>query len=40
MPVLMNGIETMIWRDKERSRIRNGCTDGQPHRSAGYQENG
>ena len=37
MPVLMYGSETMIWRDKERSRM---GLNGQPQRSAGYQENG
>ena len=39
VPVLTFGSETMIWREKERARIR-GCTDGQPQRPAGYQENG
>ena len=38
VPVLMYGSESMIWREKERSRI-SCCTDGQPQRSAGYQEN-
>ena len=40
VPVLMYGSETMIWREEVRSRIRVGCTDGQPQRSAGCQENG
>ena len=38
VPVLMYGSETMIWKEKERSDY--GCTDGQPQRFAGYQENG
>ena len=31
MPVLLYGNETIIWKEKERSRIRD-CTDGQPQR--------
>ena len=39
VPVLTYSINIMIWREKERSRIWC-CTEGQPHRIAGYQENG
>ena len=39
VPVLTYSSETMIWREKEKSRIR-GCTDGQPQRSARYWEDG
>ena len=34
VPVLTYDSETLIWKDKERSR--EGCTDGQPQRIAGY----
>ena len=37
--VLKNGSETMIWREKERSRVR-AVQMGQAQKSAGYQENG
>ena len=32
--VLMYGSETMLWKEKERSR--KGCADGQPQRIARY----
>ena len=35
VPVLTYGCETMIWKEKERSRIW-ACTNGQPQRSVGY----
>ena len=38
VPVLTYGSETMIWRKKERSRIRALQMDNLS--SAGYQENG
>ena len=34
VPVIAYGSETMIWKDNERSTIR----DGQPQRFGGYQE--
>ena len=34
VPVLMYDSETLIWKEKEKSR----CTDGQPQRFAKYQE--
>ena len=36
--VLTYGSETMIWREKERARIRDVQMDGQPQKFVGYQE--